>query len=351
MTENGGPETILCPALKINKKNGEPVRRTADAAGLIDHGAKPFADGNDLYIPLTEMPSEELLSEIAAVIADAGDPTVEAVTATFEARPEELTVARLIGRAPTYEMIGDIAIIDGKDADDASLIADAILKVHRTIRTVLLSEGPVKGEFRTRDLTVVAGIPTTKTVHKEYGCRYHIDLEKAYFTQRLSTERARILSLIEDGAFVADMFAGVGPFSILIAKNRKNATVAANDKNPEAVRLLKENIRENKTPNVIPSETDAKDLGEMYAGQADHVLMNLPHNACDFLDIAVTLCKPGGVIHYYAMTEETDLYDGSANLIEKAASAQNRTTEVIGRRSVRSYAPHQYNICLDVRVF
>ena len=349
--EENCPETILCPALKINKKCGEPVRRTADAAGLIDHGAKPFADGDSLYIPLTEKPSEELLAEIAAAIADTKDPSVEIVTEKFETRPAEMTVARLIGRAPAYEMIGDIAVIDGKDADDAPLIAEAILKVHRAIRTVLLSEGPVKGEFRTRDLTVVAGVPTTKTVHKEYGCRYHIDLEKAYFTQRLSTERARILSLIEDGAFVADMFAGVGPFSILIAKNRKNATVAANDKNPEAVRLLKENIRENKTLNVIPSEADAKDLAEMYAGKADHVLMNLPHNACDFLDVAVTLCKPGGVIHYYAMTEETDLFDGAAKRIENAASAQNRTTEVVGRRSVRSYAPHQYNICLDVRIF
>lgn len=362
MTNDAGPEKILCPSLRFCKKAGEAVRRLLDEKNLIDRRAKPFSDDTFLCLPLTEDPDEETVRKIEEYVNETADRygigsgpgsperIVLAESVFFEARPEELTVEKILGYSPAYEMIGDIAVIDGKDAENAAGIAEAILRVHPAIRTVLLSEGPVKGEFRTRDLRFIAGIEKTETLHKEYGCRYHIDLGKAYFTQRLSTERARILSLIRKGDFVVDMFAGVGPYSILIAKRAGPETVIANDKNPDAVRLLKRNIEENRVRNIIPLEEDAKDIGERYAGKADHVLMNLPHSACDFLDTAVTLTKPGGVIHYYAMTEEHDLFDGSVDLIRKAAAGWGREIEVLGKRAVRSYAPHQYNICLDVKI-
>ena len=86
------------------------------------------------------------------------------------------------------------------------------------------------------------------TIHREYGCRYKVDLAKAYFTPRLSTERSRILSWIKEGDTIIDMFAGVGPYSILLAKSKKPSNVIAIDKNPDAVYYLKENI----TP-IVPT--------------------------------------------------------------------------------------------------
>lgn len=46
------------------------------------------------------------------------------------------------------------------------------------------------------------------------------------------------------------MFAGVGPYSILLAKSKKPAKVIAIDKNPDAVYYLKENISLNSVKNI-----------------------------------------------------------------------------------------------------
>ena len=196
----------------------------------------------------------------------------------------------------------------------------------------------------------IAGIDKTETIHKEYGCQYKVDLKRAYFTPRLSTERDRIAQQIQAGGTVIDMFAGVGPYSILIAKQAKPALIIANDKNEAAAELLKENIVLNKVKNITVLNEDAAALSEFYSRIGDHVIMNLPHNACDFLDTAVSICKIGGIIHYYAMTSDDDLFDGSIEMIRQAAKKQGREIEVLEKRNVRSYAPHQYNICLDVKL-
>ncbi len=209
---------------------------------------------------------------------------------------------------------------------------------------------PVIGEFRIREFEVIAGEPRTETIHKEYGCRYKVDLSRAYFTPRLSTERSRILSWIMEGDTVVDMFAGVGPYSILLAKSKKPAKVVAIDKNPDAIRYLRENISINSAKNIEAIEGDAREEAKRFAGTADHVIMNLPHNAYEFLDSAVLLTKPGGIIHYYGITPEDDLFESSIELIRKAAEKAGRKIEVLEKRVVRSYAPHQYNICIETKI-
>jgi tRNA (guanine37-N1)-methyltransferase len=78
--------------------------------------------------------------------------------------------------------------------------------------------------------------------------------------------------------------------------------------------------------------------------------MNLPHSADEFLDEALTILKPGGIIHYYDIREEDDLFEGVEATIKAAASARGMSARVLDRRIVRSYSPHQYNVVLDVEV-
>ena len=176
------------------------------------------------------------------------------------------------------------------------------------------------------------------------------DREKAYFTPRLATERSRVLEQVKDGEVIVDMFAGVGPFSILIAKNRPSCRVVAIDKNPEAVKFLRHNIELNAVNNVEAVEGDAKEEAQRHIGIADHILMNLPHTAQEFLDAAMVIAKPGTVIHYYDITPESDLYSASLSHIESAASKVGFALELIATRIVRSYSPHQFNVCIEVRI-
>lgn len=330
--------------IKIPKNKGEPARRILLDFEILDISLKIGSDESFLYLPLSR---ELLLHELTELPAEA-----ELAEFNFEPQKNKPTPEDILGFSPAYELIGDVALLEDSDLDSqkALRIAYVLLQTHSNIKTVLRPLTPVIGEFRVRDFEVVAGEPRTETVHREYGCRYKVDLAKAYFTPRLSTERSRILSWIKEGDVVVDMFAGVGPYSILLAKSKKPSKVVAIDKNPVAVHYLIENITFNSAKNIEAIEGDAREEAKKFAGTADHVIMNLPHNAYEFLDSAVLLTKPGGIIHYYGMTPEDDLFESSIKLIREAAEKAGRQVEVLEERVVRSYAPHQYNICIEIRI-
>jgi tRNA (guanine37-N1)-methyltransferase len=330
--------------IKVPKEKGEPVRRILLELEILDNSVKIGADGKFLYLPLTREPAPDELK----VFPD----KIELTESDFELHEKKPVPEDLLGFSPTYEIIGDIALLEDSDLDSqkASKIANVLLRTQPNIKTVLKPLTPVIGEFRVREFEVVAGEPRTETVHREYGCRYKVDLARAYFTPRLSTERARILSWVMEGDTVVDMFAGVGPYSILIAKSNKPSKVVAIDKNPDAVRYLRENIILNSAKNIEAIEGDAREEAKKFAVTADHVIMNLPHNAHEFLDPAVLLTKPGGIIHYYGMAHEDDLFESFIRLIRTAAERAGRQVEVLEKRVVRSYAPHQYNVCIEARI-
>jgi tRNA (guanine37-N1)-methyltransferase len=330
--------------IKVSKKKGEPIRRILLQLEILDNSVKIGSDETFLYLPLIrDLDPDELKTF---------PDKFELIEFDFALQEKKPVPEDLLGFSPAYEVIGDIALLEDPDLDKqkASKIADALLITQQNIKTVLKPLTHVIGEFRVREFEVIAGEPRTETIHKEYGCRYKVDLARAYFTPRLSTERSRVLSWVKDGDIVVDMFAGVGPYSILIAKSKKPAKVLAIDKNPDAVHYLKENISLNSVKNIEAIEGDAREEAKKFADTADHVIMNLPHNAFEFLDSAVLLLKSGGIVHYYGMTHEDDLFESSIKFIKEAAEKAGRKIEVLEKRVVRSYAPHQYNICIEVRI-
>lgn len=330
--------------IKVLKKKGEPARRVLLGLDILDNSLKIGSGETFLYLPLSREPDPEELKDMPEGF--------ELMDFDFEPVEKKPVPEDLLGFSPAYEVIGDIALLEDEDLDaqTALKIADALLRTQPNIKSVVKPLTPVIGEFRVREFKVIAGEPRTETIHREYGCRYKVDLSKAYFTPRLSTERSRILSWIKEGDTVVDMFAGVGPYSILLAKSKKPAKVVAIDKNPDAVSYLKENISLNSAKNIEAIEGDAREEAKRFAGTADHVIMNLPHNAHEFLDSAILLTKKGGIIHYYGITPEDDLFEGSVKLIREAAEKAGRKIEVMETRVVRSYAPHQYNICIEAKI-
>ncbi len=306
---------------------------------ILDKSLKISSEDGELYIPIERELTPEELDELPE--------EAKQVEREFESHEKILTLEDILGFTPGYEIVGDIALIEA-DEPEAQRIADALLKVHKHVKTVLGAVSAVEGEFRTRRFKVLAGEERTETIHKDHGCKYKVDLARAYFTPRLSTERQRIVSQISENDVVLDMFAGVGPYSIPIAKKCK--TVIAMDKNPDAIHFLKENVKFNSIGNIEVIEGDANEIARNFKGIADHVIMNLPHSADAFLDAAIYVTAPQGIIHYYGMTHEGDLFDSSIGLIEAAAKKVGRSVEVVECRTVRSYAPHQYNVCIEVRI-
>jgi len=78
----------------------------------------------------------------------------------------------------------------------------------------------------------------------ESDCRFKFDFSRVYWNSRLHTEHARLVDMFQPDDLVADVFAGVGPFTLPAAK--KGCAVLANDLNPESYKYLVMNIKNNK---------------------------------------------------------------------------------------------------------
>ena len=145
----------------------------------------------------------------------------------------------------SFDIVGDIAIVKHNNMQNAEAVAKQIMVDHANIKTVFTPVSRITGDFRVRTLKLLAGENKTSTIHKESGCVFRVDVEKCYFSPRLSGEHSRIAKLILPGETVVNMFAGVGCFSIIIAKTQSQTRIYSIDVNPAAVECMKENVRIN----------------------------------------------------------------------------------------------------------
>ncbi len=258
----------------------------------------------------------------------------------------------------SYDIVGDIAIIRsrGSSAKNMLEVAKAIMSINKSVKTVLVQVSPVAGEFRLRRLKHLAGENKTSTLHKESGCMFSIDVEKCYFSPRLSHERSRIAQKIEPDETVVNMFAGVGCFSIIIAKQSKAARVFSIDVNPVAVQLMQENIRLNRVyGKVIPLLGDSKAIVEnQLMGCADRVLMPLPEKALEYLPAAVSALKPSGGwihVHVFEHAAKTESPAEKVKLkVTEALASLSMDFEVPLVRVVRSTGPNWFQLVADVHL-
>lgn len=216
----------------------------------------------------------------------------------------KLSLEELKSLSKSFDIVGDIAIVKIPPTlkCKGGIIAEAIVAANRNIRTVLNQVSPVEGDFRLRRLEWVWGERRAETVYREYGCLFKVDLSKVYFSPRLSYERMRLARLIKPREVVVNMFAGVGCFSIVIAKHSEASMVYSIDINPKAVQLMRENISLNKVDGRVEAILgDAREVVETrLKDEADRVLMPLPAKAYEYLDAALMALRSlGGFVHYY----------------------------------------------------
>ena len=252
-----------------------------------------------------------------------------------------------------FDQIGDIIIVRIPDSliSKKQMIGKTLLEQVSTANSVFYQSSPVEGDFRTRQLEVIAGEDKTQTEYKENGCRFIVDVEKAFFSPRLSTERERIAGLVNDGEVIINMFGGVGMFSLLAAKNTA-CTVYNIDLNPVASQLCKENVQINKLKgDVISLNGDATEvINEQLIGKADRVLMLLPERSDEFLDSALNALKDKGIIHYYSHMHADRKQDAGKLSEEHFMNVNKTNAEIITSRNVRPVGPRFYQTVVDVKI-
>ena len=226
-------------------------------------------------------------------------------------------------------------------------IAQALLRI-KGVHTVAIRAGTVAGRFREPQVNVIAGDHTTETVHKENGCVFKLDVGRVMFSLGNVFERARVASLVQPSEVVVDMFAGIGQFSIPIAKQARPSKVYAIELNPVAYQYLQENVRLNRVGHLVsPMLGDCMEVAPRRV--ADRVVMGMLHVTHEYLPLAVQVLKPdGGVIHYHESVPSKLRFERPVKRILGAAGG--REVEILSKRLVKRYAPGVDHVVIDAKI-
>ncbi len=264
-----------------------------------------------------------------------------------------LTEKESVELISAFDQIGEIIIVRIPDSllSKKKIIGKALLDEVKIVKSVFYQASAVEGNFRTRDLEILAGEDNTETEYKEFGCRFRVDVKNAFFSPRLSTERERIANLVQEGEVMTNMFAGVGMFSIMAAKKKK-CTVYSLDINPVASKLCETNISLNKLAcNVISINGDATEIiNNQLEDKSDRTLMLLPERSDEFLDSAIKTTKNGGIIHYYSHIHADKKTDAGKLSEEHYLKISPVKSEILDSKIVRAVGPRYYQTVVDVKI-
>jgi tRNA (guanine37-N1)-methyltransferase len=336
--------------LKVPPKKAEAARKLLRDKGLSLYGYSHFSRDGFFYLPLREKPSREDIASLDGEVLESEFEKLKPRNLEEALREAGWSEADASIAPRAFDLVGDIAILEvnkglsGRERE----IAAALMSVNSHIKVVAKKAGPVSGELRLRELKVIGGESRTVTTHHEAGCAFKVDVAKAWFSPRFVFERQRIASLVKPGEKILALFAGVGPYPVVIAKKQPASEIVAVELNHEACEHMRENLRLNRVTNVKVMEGDVREVApKNYANWADRIIMPLPLGAGDFLDVALKAAKQGCVIHFYGTGKIEDPFGESLKAIEAACKREGRKFKVLDERIVLPYAPGISRVAVD----
>ncbi len=336
--------------LKVPKNTANDMRKILLKHSLLNLDAKIKREDDFVILPVNEKPDQDMDGimgqkyETIETEFEMQKKSPRSLKDYLKGKIDDETIDDIRG---SFDIIGEVVILEIHDDLEKykELIGEAALKFTGR-KAVFMKKSEIKGIIRTRELENIAGEDISETIHQEFGCRLMLDVKKVYFSPRLATERKRVADSVKDGETIVDMFAGVGPFPVLIARNH-DVEIYSIDINPEAYKYAKKNVELNKVKDkVIPILGDVREVLKNKDLKADRIIMNLPGSAYEFLDTAVQYIKSGGIIHYYEFSED---FQKPIARLEKAAYP--RKVEIIDKRKVRSRSPGKWHMGIDAKIY
>lgn len=229
-------------------------------------------------------------------------------------------------------------------------IAETLMELHKNVKTVLAKASERYGIYRVRELRLIAGEDDTEVIHREFRCLFKLNPLKVYFSPREATERMRIAEKVKPEESILVMFSGIGPLPVVIAKKQPNVQVVAVEINLDAHNYCVQNIFLNKLSDRIkPILGDVREVCPSL-GKFDRVLMPLPKGAADYLEIAISCLREGGILHFYHWAHEGDLFSEAEDLINDAAERMNRGAEIVDQIQVLPFGPRIWKVRVDARI-
>ncbi len=266
----------------------------------------------------------------------------------------KLTPGELSLIPSSYDIVGSILIFSGfpkELAKKEGIIGEAIMGLHKHIKTVCKKTRKYSGKYRTPKLKIIAGEKTKETEHKENNSILRLNAEKVYFSSRLSTERKRIFLQVKNDESVLVMFSGCGVYPITIARNSKAKEIYGIEINPTAHKYALENVKLNKVEDKVRLYLgDAKKILPKINRKFDRILMPLPKGAENYLGLALKKIKNRGIIHFYSFSEE-DKYEPITKTINDECKKNKKKCKILKIAKCGQFSPRVNRICVDFRVY
>lgn len=303
-----------------------------------DRRVKPY-DAARLAIPVQTRPVETAVQQVVVQ----RDPERRVRGLTDRLRAHGWSDDALDDVPSSWAVIGSIIVARFDRCPQPEIVGEALLDLHGGAHTVL-DVTEIRGAHREPAVEIIAGVGETETVHREQGTAYGLDLSAVMFAPGNAAERIRMGSVVAPGEAVFDMFAGIGYFTLPMA--RAGASVVAAERNPTAFAYLRENVARNRVVDLVdPHLTDCREL----TPAVDRVVMG-HFDAAEYLPTAIAAVRPGGIVHVHTLAPCDDRWREIETALATACSARNRHATVIGRRTVKSQSPGMDHVVVDARI-
>ena len=267
----------------------------------------------------------------------------------------------------SYSVVGHILHFNLREEQlpYKNVIGQVFLDKTPNAKTIVNKLDAIDNTYRNFEMEILAGDENTCTTVKESKCLFKFDFSKVYWNPRLGNEHASIIQLLKPNDALYDVFAGVGPFSVPAAK--KKVYVLANDLNPDSYKWLIYNAQKNKVMKHFKAfnkdgrdflKNDVKqDLIQRRSSKAlgsEHIVMNLPGLAVEFLDIFISdwlnldekkqVCTNPPLVHVYCFIKaaKTEDFKSLAKQLVESKLGSILTEESISEIDhVRNVAPNK----------
>ena len=174
------------------------------------------------------------------------------------------------------------------------------------------------------------------TVHKENGVLFTLDPSKTMFSPGNVNVRGDPFSGNLVHGIVLDMFAGIGYFSLPLAKKNPDLKVYVAEINPVSFAYLERNIEINGLSNsVVPFNGDCR---LAFPGIIADIIIMGHFESLNYLSTALLHSRPGTVINMHIIADSRK--PGSTlRVIQDRARALGAILDLIGNVKVKSYGP------------
>jgi tRNA (guanine37-N1)-methyltransferase len=257
----------------------------------------------------------------------------------------------------SYDIIGNIAIMkfpEETSKEEKISRAKELMSRIPSLKTVLEKTNKVSGRLRTIKTDFLLGEDNLVAEYKESGSRFKFNVETCYFSPRLAKERLEIAKMIKKNQKVLVMFAGVAPFSVVIAKNAKPKKIIDIELGKDCKKYAIENIKLNKVESIIEHiQGDVKKVIPKILltrnEKFDFIVMPRPNLKETFLREAFLVSKKGTKIIYYGFSPESKKQEMLREL-ENQAKKLKRKIKILRVLEAGDIAPYEHRYRIEILV-